>query len=78
MPGILRVDTVGGDMLDVQMDNGNIVLLSLKLLLSDARFAELMEDDRVFYPHTDGICVFWKNGPRLTLEELERMAFGNA
>lgn len=75
MPEIVRVDTVGGDMLDIQLDNGNIILLSLKLLLHDARFAHLREDDRVFYPKTDGECVYWQNGPQLTVKELERMAF---
>lgn len=75
MPEVVRVDTVGGDMLDIQLDNGNIILLSITLLLCDARFTRLKEDGRVFYPKTDGECVFWREGPRLTIEELERMAF---
>lgn len=70
MPEITRVDTVGGDMLDIQLDNENIVLLSIKRLLSDDRFAQLMEDDRIFYPKTDGKRIYWHDGPSISVENI--------
>ncbi|MDL2294612.1 hypothetical protein LJC60_08300 [Ruminococcaceae bacterium OttesenSCG-928-D13] len=75
MPAITRVDTVGGDMLDIQLDNGNIILLAVERLLREPRFAPLGEDDRVFYPHTDGQSLYWQGGPRLTVTELQKLAF---
>ena len=67
---ILRVGIVGDDMLDVQLSNGNIVMLELVPLLSQPRFAPLTEDDRILYPKTDGETVFWRGGPRLTVDEV--------
>lgn len=57
-------------MLDVQLDNGNILMLELAPLLSRAGFAPLKEDDRILYPKTDGECVYWRNGPRLSVDEI--------
>lgn len=75
MPTIIRVDTVGGDMLDIQLDNGNIILLAIERLLRMPRFAQLGEDDRVFYPHTDGQSLYWRDSPRLTVAELKQLVF---
>lgn len=72
---INRVDTVGGDMLELELSNGSIILLSLDTLLEDARFSGLEEDDLVFHPKTDGERVFWREGQSLTIEEAGRMAF---
>jgi len=70
---ILRVGIVGDDMLDVQLSNGNIIMLELIPLLKRSRFAPLMEDDRILYPKTDGKIVYWRNGPILTLDEIMTM-----
>lgn len=67
---ILRVGIVGDDMLDVQLNNGNILMLELAPLLSLPGFAPLKEDDRILYPKTDGDCVYWREGPKLLLNEL--------
>lgn len=75
MPNIERVSALDGDMLDIELSNGNILLLSVKLLLEDPRFARLAEDDRVLYPKTDGAGVYWRDGPRLEVDELMRITF---
>ena len=67
---IVRVGVVGGDMMDVHLSNGNILMLGFEPLLGESEFAILSEDDRIFYPKTDGTCVFWRGGPRLTIEEI--------
>lgn len=73
MPKILRVGIVGDDMLDVQLSNGNILMLELAPLLSLPNFSPLKEDDRILYPKTDGACVYWREGPKLLLNELINM-----
>jgi len=70
---ILRVGIVGDDMLDVQLSNGNIVMLELRPMLKQPRFAPLSEDDRILYPKTNGETVYWREGPTLTLDEITAM-----
>jgi hypothetical protein len=67
---IASVGSVGGDMLDIHLDNGNILMLETRWLLALPGYAELGEDDRILYPHTDGDSVYWRHGPRISLEEI--------
>lgn len=67
---IVRVDTLDGDMMDVELSNGNIIILDLQLLMEKPTFDSLREDKRYSYPKTDGSCVYWRDGPRLSLEEI--------
>ncbi len=70
---ILRVGIVGDDMLDVQLDNGNILMLELASLLKRPDIAPLREEDRILYPRTDGERVYWRDGPSITLDEIMKM-----
>jgi hypothetical protein len=70
---ILRVGIVGDDMLDVQLNNGNILMLELAPFFHCPSFAPLREDDRILYPKTDGDHVYWRDGPRLSVDQLMRM-----
>ena len=70
---ILRVGIVGDDMLDVQLDNGNILMLELASLMKRPGIAPLREDDRILYPRTDGERVYWRDGPSITLDEIMKM-----
>ena len=70
MNKIVNVGNVGGDMLDIHLDNGNILMLETKWLLAMPDYAKLSEDDRILYPHTDGDAVYWRNGPRIILEDI--------
>lgn len=56
-----------GDALDIEFDNGNAVIIEMKNILSKPKFASLAEDDRIFYPHTDGDCVYWNVTPRISM-----------
>ena len=77
MPKIVRVDSLASDTMDIQLDNGSIVLLNMKPLMADPAFAALLEDDRILYPKTDGISVFWRDGPRLSVSEIFTLMSGN-
>lgn len=69
MSEILKVCS-GGGMIEVHLQGGNLLMLDCEVLLRQERFRALSEDDRILYPHTDGSCVFWKDGPRLSLSEV--------
>jgi hypothetical protein len=67
----VRVDSMHDDSLDIELSNGNIILLQTKLILALPGFGELEEDDRIFYPRTDGETIYWRFGPRpLSVEEI--------
>jgi hypothetical protein len=72
---IVRVGAVARDSLDIDLSNGSILLLSVELILSLPGFGVLADDDRVYYPKTDGSSVYWQDGPRhLTVEEILGLA----
>lgn len=70
MSRIKSVGSIGGDMLDIHLDNGNILMLEIRWLLVLPGYAALREDDRILYPHTDGTVVYWHGGPRISLEDI--------
>ena len=69
MPEIISVHS-GGDMLDIHLDNGNILMLDCALLLRQPSFEELEEDDRVLYPHAKKDRIYWRDGPELTISQI--------
>ncbi len=71
---IVGVGALGDNSIDVHLSNGTIILLCLTPYLREPRFAQLSEDDRILYPKTDGDYVFWQRGPRLSIEEIFRLA----
>lgn len=72
MPEIKGVHS-GGDMLDIHLDNGNILLLDCALLLRQPGFEGLAEDGRVYFPQAAKNHIFWKDGPELTLTDIVRL-----
>ncbi|HWR19498.1 MAG TPA: hypothetical protein VN608_07735 [Clostridia bacterium] len=70
---ILRVGIVGDDMLDVQLNNGNILMLEITSLMDKPTFAHLGEDDRILYPKTDGNFVYWRDGPRISVDDIMKL-----
>lgn len=72
---IVRVDALESDVLDIEFSNGNTLLLKLSMLASLPGFESLPEDDRILYPKTDGESVYWHDGPRLALADLQKLAF---
>lgn len=69
MAYIVRVSALDDDTIDIELNNGNLILLDMKPLMAIQEFAELREDNRLLYPKTDGRGVFWKDGPSISLEE---------
>lgn len=67
MPKIKKVEPMGSDVLSVDLDNGHTLILPIPPLLSLPKFAALAEDDRIFYPHTDGECVYWNVHPKISM-----------
>lgn len=68
---ILQVGAVSRDSLDIGFDNGSILLLSIELIFSLPGFDILAEDDRIYYPKTDGRSIYWRDGPRhLSIAEI--------
>lgn len=70
MPKILSVGALDGDIIDIHLSNGSSILLNIKTVLGNKSFESLSEDDRIFYPHTDGSCVYWNEGHKLYFDEI--------
>lgn len=77
MSKIKNVSSVGGDMLDIHLENGNILMLDTHWLLNLPDYAVLREDDRILYPHTDGSDIYWNGGPRISLEDIFALMTAN-
>ncbi len=67
---ITRVGALDGNTIDVELDNGNILLVNLGLLAAEEGFGAMIKDNRILYPKTDGSSVYWRDGPRLTLADI--------
>lgn len=67
----IRVEAADKNSIDIQLSNGNIVILETRFILELPGFAELAQDDRILYPKTEGETIFWHGGPRpLTVQEV--------
>lgn len=67
---ITRVDALDSQTLDIQFDSGHVLLLDLNALRGDPAIAALLEGGDWCRPRTDGAAVYWRDGPRLTAEQL--------
>jgi hypothetical protein len=70
---IRRVEVYEGDPeeIDIDLDNGNSIMLLLHCKRNEPLFAEIAKER--FIPKTDGKRVYWYNGASLTLEEIAAM-----
>ena len=70
---IVKVEAYERDFgeIDVELDNHNVIMLTLKSRRREPLFAEVAEERLT--PHTDGSRVYWCNGASLTLEEILMM-----
>lgn len=72
---IVKVGALARDSLDIDFDNGSILILNINLILSLPGFEILSEDDRIYYPKTDGHCIYWRDGLRsLSVAEILALA----
>ena len=68
---ITRVDVVDDWTLDIELNNGHLILFDTRrLAAADAAFAVLRNLEVLPRPSTDGQSVYWRDGPRLELEEI--------
>ena len=67
---IKRVDTLDSQTLDIQFDSGHVLLLDLNALREDPAIAQLLDSGDWCRPRTDGAAVYWRDGPKLTAEQL--------
>lgn len=68
---ITRVDIVDGQTLDIELNNGHLILFDTNGLQETGhRFDSLRNLEVLPRPSTDGKSIFWKNGPQITLEEI--------
>ncbi|HWQ75797.1 MAG TPA: hypothetical protein VN441_10810 [Syntrophomonas sp.] len=68
---ITRVDIVDGQTLDIELSNGHLILFDTQHLPeADHRYDSLREMDALPRPSTDGQYIFWRDGPRISLEQI--------
>ena len=70
---ITRVDIVDGQTLDIELNNGHLILFDTRRLPEKDHSYDSLRDMEVLpRPNTDGQNIFWQEGPRLFLEDILR------
>jgi hypothetical protein len=68
---ITRVDVVGDWILDIELNNGHIILFDTRhLMKTDPAYNILRNLEVLPRPKTDGKIIFWRDGPLLYLEKI--------
>lgn len=68
---ITRVDIVDGQTLDIELNNGHLILFDTRRLLeTNPSYDSLRNLQALPRPNTDGRNIFWCDGPRIALEEI--------
>lgn len=68
---ITRVDIVDDWTLDIELNNGHLILFDTwRLPETDPAFAVLRKSEVLPRPSTDGQSIYWRDGPRLALKEI--------
>ena len=68
---ITRADMVDDWTVDIELSNGHLILFDMRRLLeTEPAYAVLRNYEVLPRPSTDGQSVYWRDGPRLALEEI--------
>lgn len=68
---INRVDILDGQTLDIELNNGHLILFDTQRLpKGDHRYDSLRDLDLLPRPKTDGQSIYWQDGPRIGLAEI--------
>lgn len=68
---ITRVDIVDGQTLDIELSNGHLILFDTQRLpAGDHTYDSLQNLENLTRPSTDGQSIFWRDGPRIELEDI--------
>jgi hypothetical protein len=73
LDGTRGADGKADVVLMVYLSNGQSVGFSLNGKGRDPRFADIVAGKNRAGPKTDGVCVYWPDGPRLSLDEIMGM-----
>jgi hypothetical protein len=70
---ITRVDIVDGQTLDIELNNGHLILFDTQRLpQADHTYDSLRDLEVLPRPNTDGQSIFWRDGLRISLEDILR------
>lgn len=68
---ITRVDILDGQTLDIELNNGHLILFDTQRLpKADHSYDSLRDLDVLPRPNTDGQNVIWRDGTRITLSDI--------
>lgn len=68
---ITRVDIVDGQTLDIELNNGHLILFDTRNLPKiDHSYDSLRDLEVLPRPTTDGQNIFWQDGPRIALGDI--------
>lgn len=68
---ITRVDILDGQTLDIELSNGHLILFDTRRLPeSEHSYDGLRAMELLPPPSTDGLSVYWQDGPRIELEKI--------
>ncbi|MDD4239372.1 MAG: hypothetical protein PHT62_12580 [Desulfotomaculaceae bacterium] len=68
---ITRADVVDDWTLDIELNNGHMILFDTRRLAeTDPAYAVLRKLEVLPRPSTDGQSIYWRDGPRLELREI--------
>lgn len=70
MAKIVRVGALDDDTLDIELSNGNVILLDMKHPSLNARLSRIRASDRLRFPKTDGNRVYWDEFEGISLAEI--------
>ncbi len=68
---ITRVDILDGQTLDIELNNGHLILFDTRRLPQyNIDYDSLQALETLPRPQTDGDSVFWRDGPRIALTDI--------
>lgn len=68
---ITRVDILDGQTLDIELNNGHLILFDTQRLPeTEHSYDNLRNLEALPRPHTDGQNIFWGDGTRIALEDI--------
>jgi len=76
MPKITGAFMEASERLSVNLDNGHVIFIPLASDTNATRFARVLTRKCEYNPHTDATGVYWRDGPRLSLDEIIEMING--
>jgi Protein of unknown function (DUF2442). len=77
MMKIVRAAALDNHMLDIEFSSGSLVLLDLSAKMAEPDFFALETDGRLYHPKTDGSCIYWPNGPSISIAEIINILQGS-